>query len=62
MKISQNTLNEIINAYEENDITQKFFLNVENGEVILLFEFTDDDEELSEEIEEGFGNKYIRIN
>jgi hypothetical protein len=60
MKISKRLLDELVDAYEDNDPMHQYFLNVKTGEVEFLTDY-EPDEELSDRIEEGFGEIYFRV-
>lgn len=46
-------------AFEDRDGEGKWFLDLETGEAIRVSD--DDDDELREQIEEGFGERYVHI-
>ncbi|WP_235941598.1 UPF0158 family protein [Paenibacillus puerhi] len=63
LKLSKQQLQEIVDAYDMYVEGIESFLNIETGEVVILrtFDRDDEDEELSEIIEEGFNDVYFRI-
>lgn len=63
MKLTKQQLQEIVDTYDMYVEGLESFLNIETGEVVTLrtFDRDDEDEELSEVIEEGFHEIYFRI-
>ncbi|MCH1640861.1 UPF0158 family protein [Paenibacillus timonensis] len=63
LKLTKQQLQEIVDAYDMYVEGIESFLNIETGEVVMLrtFDRDEEDEELSEIIEEGFDEIYFRI-
>lgn len=63
MKLTKQQFQEIVDTYDMFIEGMESFLNIETGEVITLrtFDRDEEDEELSEIIEEGFNEIYFRI-
>jgi hypothetical protein len=63
MKISKETLEELIDCYDDSQMDHEYFLNIETNEVAFLSSYMDRNEydEAMEEIEEGFGESYLRV-
>lgn len=63
LNLNKQQLQEIVDAYDMYVEGIEFFLNIETGDVIMLrtFDMDEEDEELSEIIEEGFNETYFRI-
>lgn len=62
MQIPGLRLSELVDAYEDYDPLHDYFLNVETGEVVFTSEFDPSlFSEVKEEIEEGFGETFIRL-
>lgn len=56
-------MEQICYAFEDSSGDQRYYLDLETGEVIFISDFmdTEEKEELDEKIEEGFGERYISI-
>ncbi|MGM1050407.1 MAG: UPF0158 family protein [Bacillota bacterium] len=63
LKLTEHQFHEIVDSYDTYVDGIDFFLNIDTGEVVTLCTFDQDeeDEELSEIIEEGFNEIYFRI-
>lgn len=63
LKLTKQQFQEIVDAYDMHIEEMEFYLNIETGEVVTLrtFDMDEEDEELSELIEEGFNEIYFRI-
>ncbi len=62
MRIPGLRLSDLVDVYEDYDPLHDYFLNVETGEVIFTSEFDPSQfAEVKEEIEEGFGETFIRL-
>lgn len=63
LKLNKQQLQEIVDAYDMYVEGIEFFLNIETVDVVMLrtFDMDEEDEELSEMIDEGFNETYFRI-
>lgn len=63
LKLTKQQFQEIVDTYEIHVEEMESFLNIETGEVLALrtYDKDEEDEELSEIIEEGFNEIYFRI-
>lgn len=63
LKLTKQQFQEIVDAYDMYVEGIESFLNIETGDVVMLrtFDRDEEDEELSEIIEEGFNEIYFRI-
>ncbi|MEI7028385.1 UPF0158 family protein [Paenibacillus sp. y28] len=63
LKLTKQQLQEIVDAYDMYVEGIESFLNIETGEVVTLrtFDRDEEDEELSDIIEEGFNEIYFRL-
>lgn len=63
LKLTEQQWKELVETYDIYVDGIEFFLNVETGEIITLrsYDMEDEDEELSEIIEEGFNEIYYRV-
>jgi hypothetical protein len=63
LKLTKQQFQEIVDAYDIFVDEMDSFLNIETGDVVTLrtFDRDEEDEELSEVIEEGFNEIYFRI-
>ncbi|MFM1655826.1 UPF0158 family protein [Brevibacillus sp. B_LB10_24] len=63
LKLTEQQFQELVDAYDIDVEGIDNFLNIETGEVVILntFDRDEEDEELSEAIEEGFNEIYFRI-
>lgn len=63
LKLTKQQFQEIVDTYDMYIEGMESFLNIETGEVvtILTFDRDEEDEELSEVVEEGFNEIYFRI-
>ena len=63
LKLTKQQFQEIVDAYDMYVEGIESFLNIETGDVVTLrtFDRDEEDEELSEIIEEGFNEIYFRI-
>ncbi|MFN7249482.1 MAG: UPF0158 family protein [Anaerobacillus sp.] len=63
MKISKETLEELIDCYDDSQMDHEYFLNIETNEVAFLSSFMvrNEYDEVMEEVEEGFGEIYFRV-
>ncbi len=63
LNLSERQLQEIVDSYDMRVDGIEFFLNIETGDVVMLntFDMDEEDEEMSEIIEEGFNEIYFRI-
>ncbi|MCM3081745.1 UPF0158 family protein [Brevibacillus invocatus] len=61
--LTERQLQELIDTYDMHMDGIEHFLNIDNGEIVMInsFDMEDEDEELSEAIEEGFNEIYFRI-
>lgn len=63
LKLTKQQLQEIVDTYDMHYDEIDTFLNIETGNVVILrtYDLEEEDEELSEVIEEGFNEVYFRI-
>ncbi len=63
LKLTKQQYQEIVDAHDRPFNEIEAFLNIETGDVVILqaFDRDEEDEELSEAIEEGFNEIYFRI-
>ncbi|WP_313640879.1 UPF0158 family protein [Paenibacillus sp. FSL K6-0276] len=61
IKLSRLQFQELVSAFEDNNLEHSYFLDAESGEVVFMSDYIDIDDELSLSIEEAFGDKYIRV-
>jgi hypothetical protein len=63
LRLTRQQLREIVDTYDMYIEGMEFFLNIETGEVVMLrtFDMDEEDEELSEIIEEGFNENFFRL-
>lgn len=59
--LTKTRFQELVFAYEDNNLEHSYFLDVETGEVEFMSDCIDIDDELSLTIEEAFGDKYVRV-
>jgi hypothetical protein len=52
---------EIAAAMDDNSYEHKWYLDIQNEETILVSDYSDDDPELSESIEEGYNERFFSI-
>lgn len=63
LKLTKQQFQEIVDAHDMNVEGMESFLNIESGDVVMLrtFDMDEEDEELSEIIDEGFNKIYFLI-
>ncbi len=63
LALTERQLQELIDTYDMHMDGIEHFLNIDTGEIVMInsFDMEDEDEELSEAIEEGFNEIYFRI-
>ena len=59
-KILPVNLSDLIDAFESGSVENRYFIDLETGEIIYINDYFTD-EELKKEIEEGFETRYIEI-
>jgi hypothetical protein len=61
--LTERQFQDLIETYDLYTDGQEHFLNIDTGEIVMInsFDMDDEDEELSEAIEEGFNEIYFRI-
>lgn len=63
MEISKETLEELVNCYDDNQMDHEYFLNIETKDIAFFSSYIDRNEydELMEKVEEGFGEIYFKV-
>jgi hypothetical protein len=63
LKLTESQLQELVDTYDMHLDELEFFLNIDTGDIVMLntFDRDEEDEELSEAIEDGFNEIYFRI-
>ncbi|MBD3920217.1 hypothetical protein H8B09_15735 [Paenibacillus sp. PR3] len=63
LKVTKMQFKELVDTYDDNVEGMEFFLNIETGEIVMLSDYGDDEEQeqLNELVEEGFNITYFRV-
>jgi hypothetical protein len=61
VRITKEQLEEIISSYEDSSYENSYYFDIETGNIELMSDYIEIDEDLVLSIEEALGDRYIRI-